>query len=170
MGGRADCVRTREGCGGVQVTGLFVFISKINISFHQVDSEEPSTFQASQLCSCPNVPGSHGFHIYVQTTNAIRQILSHLFNNSSVQILLWKTVRSQKPERADLCETAQRHLRIVAGSGEGKPALVAATGSLMLRYIWKFEDTNTPLIFASAWRKKSVAAQKKMWWKLCLSY
>jgi len=48
------------------------------------------------------------------------------------QILLWKTVRSQKPERADLCETAQRHLRIVAGSGEGKPALVAATGSLML--------------------------------------
>ena len=64
--------------------------------------------------------------------------------------MLWKTARSQKSERADLCETAQRHLRIVAGSGEGKPALVAATGSLMLRYIWKFEGANSSLISASS--------------------
>ena len=69
-------------------------------------------------------------------------------NFYSVQILLWKTARSQKPERDDLCETAQRHLRKVAGSGEGKPALVAATGSLMLRYIWKFGDANSSLISA----------------------
>ena len=82
-------------------------------------------------------------------------------NFYSVQILLWKTARSQKSERADLCETAQRHLRIAAGSGEGKPALVAATGSLMLRYIWKFGDANSLLISASSLAQEECGSSRE---------
>ena len=58
-----------------------------------------------------------------------------LFN----QVLLWKNPASKKSERAELCATAQHHLRLVAsspgspGSPGAKPALVAVTGNLMLR-------------------------------------
>ena len=46
--------------------------------------------------------------------------------------MLWKTPASKKSERAELCATAKHHLKLVANQG-GKPALVAATGNLMLR-------------------------------------
>ena len=52
-----------------------------------------------------------------------------LFN----QVLLWKNPASKKSERAELCATAQHHLRLVASSPGVKPALVAVTGNLMLR-------------------------------------
>ena len=48
--------------------------------------------------------------------------------------MLWKTPASKKSERAELCATAKNHLRLVAGQEGGKPALVAVTGNLMLRF------------------------------------
>ena len=56
-------------------------------------------------------------------------------------MLLWKTPVSQKSERAELCATAKHHLRLVAGEEGGKPALVAVTGNLMLRFGRKSKAT-----------------------------
>ena len=83
--------------------------------------------------------------------------------------MLWKTPASKKSERDELCATAKHHLRLVAGQEGGKPALVAVTGNLMLRF--RKEKVKSHRFFNQALfpalRKMSVMAPERILWRRC---